>query len=143
MFFSRVASFLTFALVIGSQVIASPVADLEKRADGTAAIQGVFTTLKTTTDSVLPQLRMLKHDVSYITELLTYKLESIAANKNASSTQIKSLINDVVVAVNNAHSQVLLMNIDPSTVDTNDIAQTLANTISVSGNPFYSAQIKS
>ena len=64
MFFTRVASFLTFTLALGSSAIASPVAapkvDLAGRStDVTPAFQSVFTNLKTTTNVVLPQLRML------------------------------------------------------------------------------------
>lgn len=117
MIFSRVASFFTCALALGSSAIASPVAapkiDLAGRStDVTPAIQSVFTNLKTTTDVVLPQL------------------QSIAENQNGTSLTVALLVNQMVVALNTAHAQVLSIPIaSDSIVNADTVSDELANTI--------------
>ncbi|PAV17069.1 hypothetical protein PNOK_0713300 [Pyrrhoderma noxium] len=117
MFFTRVASFLTFTLALGSSAIASPVAapkvDLAGRStDVTPAFQSVFTNLKTTTNVVLPQL------------------QTIAANQNGTSLDVALLVNQMVVALNTAHAQVLSIPVNAaSTVNADSVSDDLADTI--------------
>ncbi|KAL5533857.1 hypothetical protein ACEPAG_317 [Sanghuangporus baumii] len=84
MLFSRVVSFSAFILTLGILAVAKPV-ELESRAN-IASVQNVVTTLKSKTDQIVPQIK------------------SAAANPQANSATITPLINELVSALNTAHS---------------------------------------
>ncbi|KAJ7581189.1 hypothetical protein C8J56DRAFT_1015903 [Mycena floridula] len=95
MLFSQITAFFLFSLTIGSAV-ASPTVDsagLVKRDN--ADIQAVLTTLKSSTDTILPQIT------------------SLAASGNATDDTVTPIINDLTSALDNATSA--LAALTPST----------------------------
>ncbi|KAL5494865.1 hypothetical protein ACEPAI_327 [Sanghuangporus weigelae] len=84
MLFSRVVSFFAFILTLGILAVAKPV-ELDTRAN-VASVQNVVATLKSKTDQIVPQIK------------------SAAANHQANSATITPLINELVSALNAAHS---------------------------------------
>lgn len=59
MYFTRIASVFAVVATLSTLVLANPVPSFEKRQD-TSSIEGVLNTLKSSTDSVLPQISAYK-----------------------------------------------------------------------------------
>ncbi|THH11594.1 hypothetical protein EW145_g558 [Phellinidium pouzarii] len=110
MLFNRVVSFVTFFLSINSFTLANPV---EKR--GNAEIENVLTTLQSSTDIIMPQIKAL------------------VTNGNTSDTTVTPLINQLVETFSTARDSLLALN--TGTVSTtkrqsaNDIANLSGNII--------------
>ncbi|KAL5529899.1 hypothetical protein ACEPAF_6156 [Sanghuangporus sanghuang] len=87
MLFTRIIPFFAMSLTFGSLALSGPAAagtELTKRDN--ADIEQVFTTLKTSTDSILPQI------------------QSAAASGNATDDNVTPLITQLVSALNSASS---------------------------------------
>lgn len=103
MLFSRVIVFFAPFATLGILALSSPVASgavLAKRDN--ADIEEVFTTLKASTDSVLPQIRKSTFLTILMALLISLALEDIAASGNATEENITPLIGDLVSALNTA-----------------------------------------
>ncbi|THH11599.1 hypothetical protein EW145_g557 [Phellinidium pouzarii] len=79
MLFSRVVSFLVFFVTMGAFALSTPV---QKRSD--AQLETVFTTLKSSTDAILPQI------------------SAMATSGQASETSLTPLVNQLVEALTTA-----------------------------------------
>ena len=69
-------------------------------------------------------------------------IETIAANQNGTSLDVALLVNQMVVALNTAHAQVLSIPVNAaSTVNADSVSDDLADTINVCIYQHYSAII--
>ncbi len=59
MFFTRIASVFCVVATFGALVLANPLPSFEKRQD-TSSIEGILSTLKSSADSILPQISAFK-----------------------------------------------------------------------------------
>ncbi|KAL5487512.1 hypothetical protein ACEPAI_5620 [Sanghuangporus weigelae] len=87
MLFTRIIPLFAMSLTFGTLALAGPAAtNIELIKRDNADIEQVFTTLKTSTDSILPQI------------------QSVAASGNATDDNVTPLINQLVSALNSASS---------------------------------------
>ncbi|EJD01719.1 uncharacterized protein FOMMEDRAFT_158873 [Fomitiporia mediterranea MF3/22] len=95
MLFTRIVSFFVVSVTFGTMALAIPspvTAEVAKRDN--AQIEQVFTTLKSSTDSILPQI------------------QSIASSGNATDDNVTPLVNQLVAALDTATSS--LSGLSPS-----------------------------
>ncbi|KAL5519349.1 hypothetical protein ACEPAH_1032 [Sanghuangporus vaninii] len=84
MLFSRVVSFFAFSMALGGLSVASPAAEQPNL----GAVQSVVTNLRSTTDTIVPELR------------------NMVANNNVTEAAVVPLMNQLISAINNARNSV-------------------------------------
>jgi len=90
MYFTRITSTFAVFLTLGALVLANPLPFSEKRQD-TSSIEGVLNTLKSSTDSILPQITALGSSGNATTDSLNPLIGQLDAALTTAATSLSSL----------------------------------------------------
>ena len=132
MLFSRIISFFALSMTLGSVSFARPAAEQSNL----ATVQNIVLNLKTTTDTVLPELSEFRH-LSRVDFILTrYSIETMISSNNVTEAAVVPLMNQLISAVNNARISVAKLPRDDSQSiekrqSASDIAALVAEIITV------------